>query len=43
MLKVNTMRHNTEAQHLWELALRLNPNQKKAKIALHKLKDFLRE
>jgi tetratricopeptide (TPR) repeat protein len=31
-----------EAQRLWELALRLNPNHKKAKIALHKLEDFLK-
>jgi tetratricopeptide (TPR) repeat protein len=32
-----------EAQRLWELALRLNPNHKKSRIALNKLKDFIKE
>jgi tetratricopeptide (TPR) repeat protein len=32
-----------EAERSWELALRLSPNHKKAKIALRKLKSFLKE
>jgi tetratricopeptide (TPR) repeat protein len=32
-----------EAERTWELTLRLNPNHKKSKIALRKLKDFLKE
>ncbi|MDR2251475.1 MAG: hypothetical protein LBD98_01365 [Endomicrobium sp.] len=32
-----------EAERAWELTLRLNPNHKKSKIALRKLKDFLKE
>ncbi|MDR1474853.1 MAG: hypothetical protein LBS38_04155 [Endomicrobium sp.] len=32
-----------EAQRLWELALRFNPNHKKSKIALSKLRDFIKE
>jgi predicted negative regulator of RcsB-dependent stress response len=32
-----------EAQRLWELALRFNPNHKKSKIALSKLKDFIKK
>jgi tetratricopeptide (TPR) repeat protein len=32
-----------EAERSWELALRLSPNHKKSKIALRKLKSFLKE
>jgi tetratricopeptide (TPR) repeat protein len=32
-----------DAERLWELSLRLNPNHKKARIALHKLRNLLKE